>query len=55
MSGSWDELGEFGWGDDSFSAVVLVPQFVDGDGAAVAADRKNGIIAYVQARRQIRA
>src|SRR6266702_8401432 len=55
MTGSLDELGEFGRRDDGFAAVVLVPQFVDGDRATVAAYREYGIIAYVQARGQIRA
>ena len=53
MTGRLNELGEFGRGDDRLLALVLAPQFVDGDGAAIAAHRKNGIIAYVEARRQI--
>ena len=53
MTGSLDELGKFGRSDDSLAAVVLVPQFVDGNRATVAAYRENGIIAYVQAGRQI--
>ena len=39
MTGSLDELGEFGRGDNGFVAVMLVPQFVDGDRAAVPGDR----------------
>ena len=53
MTGSLKELGESGGADDGFAAVALVPQLVDGDRAAIAAYRENGIIAYVQARGQI--
>ncbi len=53
MAGRVNELGESGRGDDGFCSVALMPQFVDGDGAAVAAYRKKGIIAYVKSWRQI--
>ena len=54
MTGRVNELGESGGGDDGFLSVALMPQFMDSDGAAVAANRKNGIIAYVESWRQIR-
>jgi hypothetical protein len=53
MTGRLNELGEFGRGDDGLLAFVLAPQFVDGDGAAIAAHRKKRIIAYVEAGGQI--
>lgn len=49
MTGRMKELREFRWGNDGFAAVALPAQFENGDGAAVAANAEQRIIAYVQA------